>query len=83
MLEEDLVKLEETILNLEEDSPTGFILEVDLEVPEDMHDYFNEYVQAPEHFKVTSNMLSNANKECLKKLELETHHGRKAYPKFT
>ena len=80
VLEEDLVKLQDTILNLEEDSPTGFILEVDLEVPEDMHDYFNEYVPAPEHFKVTSNMLSNANKECLQKLKLKHTTGEKLIP---
>ena len=80
VLEEDLVKLQDTILNLEEDSPTGFILEVDLEVPEDMHDYFNEYVPAPEHFKVTSDMLSNANKECLQKLKLKHTTGEKLIP---
>ena len=29
------------------------ILEVDLEMPKDKHDYFNHYPPAPEHVEVT------------------------------
>ena len=49
----------------------GYILEVDLEIPLDKHDYFNQYVPAPEHLEVTEDMLSPLNKFCMEKLEVE------------
>ena len=41
-----------------EDGVKGYILEVDLEIPLDKHDYFNQYVPVPEHLEVTEDMLS-------------------------
>jgi hypothetical protein len=39
----------ETIkISLERSNPTGYIFDVDLDVPEDLHDYFNDYPLAPE-----------------------------------
>ena len=39
-----------------EDGAKGYMLEVDLEIPLDKHDYFNQYVPAPEHLEVTEDM---------------------------
>ena len=41
-----------------EDSEKSFILEVDLEYPEELHDLHNDYPLAPEKVKVTKDMLS-------------------------
>ena len=39
-----------------EDSEKGFIAEVDLEYPEELHDLHNDYPLAPEKVKVTNDM---------------------------
>ena len=41
------------------DSNEGYILEVDLELPNDLHDLHSDYPLAPEKLKVGDNMLSN------------------------
>ena len=53
-----------------DDGAKGYILEVDLEILLDKHDYFNQYVPAPEHLEVTEDMLSPLNKFCMEKLDL-------------
>jgi hypothetical protein len=42
-----------------DDSEEGFILEVDLDYPPELHDLHNEYPLAPEKMKVAENMLSS------------------------
>ena len=46
------------ILNVADDSPTGFILEVDLTYPDHFHDLHNDYPLAPESVLITEDMLS-------------------------
>ena len=70
--EEEMERLTPKLADLPEDHPKGYIMEVDLEIPEDKHDYFNDYVPAPEHMVVTEDMLSPFNKYCMEKLNL-TH----------
>ena len=41
------------ILNVPEDSKLGYILEVDLEYPQELHDKHNLYQLAPKHVHVT------------------------------
>jgi len=45
------------ILNVPDD-PTGYILEVDLEYPHDVHELHNDYPLAPEKVLITKEMLS-------------------------
>ena len=48
---------EEDIINYNNYGRTGYILEVDLEYPKELHDLHNDYPLAPEVMKVKSNML--------------------------
>jgi len=46
------------ITNEPEDGPVGYILEVDLEYPSELHDLHNDFPLAPEKLVVTEQMLS-------------------------
>ena len=41
-----------------ENSFVGYILEVDLEYPDKLHNLHNDYLLAPEKLEITQNMLS-------------------------
>lgn len=56
---------EDTIRNLPADSPTGCILEVDLEYPAELHDMHNDYPLAPESLEVQDEWLSPYQKQLL------------------
>ena len=53
-----LTSSEIDILNVPEDSRLGYILEMDLEYPKELHDKHNLYPLAPEHVQVNDDMLS-------------------------
>ena len=40
----------ETIMNISKESDKGYIFEYDVEIPEDKHDYFNDYPVCPESY---------------------------------
>ena len=44
--------------SVSENSSIGYILEVDLEYPSELHDFDNEYPLAPEKLVISQNMLS-------------------------
>ena len=46
------------IMTVTDDSPTGNIIDCDLEYPAHLHDMHSDYPLAPEHFVVKSEMLS-------------------------
>ena len=53
----------DVILNLPDDAPDGYIFEVDLEYPEEIHNLHNDYPLAPEYLTVDANMLSPFQKD--------------------
>ena len=46
------------ILNVPKNSNIGYILEVDLEYPEELHNKHNDYPLALEHLNITDDMMS-------------------------
>lgn len=55
-----------------EDGSKGYILEVDLEYPENVHDSHNDYPLATEHKFIPNDRLSNYAQDVLKKLYNKT-----------
>ena len=54
---------------IDEKSKTGYILEVDLEYPDELHELHNDYPLAPEKRAVSSDMLSKYCKKLLKNIK--------------
>ena len=59
---------------------TGYIVEVDLDVPEDLHDKMNHYPLAPEHLEVQEEQLSPESRLLLERLNLEHKPFKKLVP---
>lgn len=70
----------DSILNLADDVTDGFIFEVDLEYPQELHDSHNQYPLAPEKLEITQQIWSlydrklGANSRVKKSTKL-TRHG--------
>ena len=56
-------RIEQKLMRIKKDSSTGYILEVDLEYPQELHDIHNDYPLAPEKINIPKEWLS---KYCLK-----------------
>lgn len=63
---------EETIHLISDTNCYGYILEVDLHYPPELHSFHNEYPLAPERITVNENMLSPYMKELLKDTKYST-----------
>ena len=57
LTEDEIDKLD--ILNVPDEHPTGYILEVDLEYPHCIHELHNDYPLPPEKVLITKEMLSS------------------------
>ena len=64
--------------NIPEDGSKGYILEVDLEYPEELHGAHDQYPLAPEKTLVTDDMLSSYSKDLKEKFKI----GNSTVPKL-
>ena len=55
---DEIVQFEHDLMSIAEDSPTGYIINCDLEYPSHLHDAHSDYPLAPEHLIISSEMLS-------------------------
>ena len=58
----DINKIEQKLMNIKSNSSTGYILEVDLECPQGLHNIHNDYPLVPEKINIRKEWLS---KYCL------------------
>ena len=63
--EEDLKNFKKYISSIKKDAKTGYILEVDLEYPQELHDVHNAYPLAPESMKVSKEWMSEYQQQLL------------------
>ena len=66
--EKELIEL---VLNTPVDSETGYILEVDLEYPEELHDLHADFPLAPEKLKIEKEWISDYQCELLQQMEIK------------
>ena len=50
-------KIEQRLMNIKNNSSTGYVLEVDLEYPQEMHDIHNDYQLARENINISKRMV--------------------------
>ena len=60
------------ILNKNDNSLHGYLLEVDLDYPEDLHDFHKDYPMAPEKIKIKDEMLSHYCLEIKNKYDIKS-----------
>ena len=48
-------KTEQKLMRIKNNSSTGYVLEVDLEYPQELHDIHNDYPSAPEKINIQKN----------------------------
>ena len=56
-------KIEQKLMQIKKDSSTGYLLEVDLEYPQELHDIHDDYPLAPEKINIPKEWLCDY---CLK-----------------
>ena len=62
---------QERIMNIDTNNETGYIFEVDLEYPKELHDIHNHYPLCPERKLVISDWLSDYQKSLKEKLKIK------------
>jgi hypothetical protein len=62
MTPEELKNIQNNIMNIDDNSDTGYSLAVDLKIPKQLHDTFNDYAPAPEHILLQYDDLSDYQK---------------------
>ena len=55
ILIKNIDKIKQKLMNIKSNSSTGYILEVDLEYPQELHDSHNDYPLAPEKLAYQKN----------------------------
>lgn len=67
-------------MNIPDDAAEGYILEVDLEYPDTLHDLHQDYPLAVENFNITPEMLSDFSKNLALQLNLKLTVSQKLTP---
>ena len=70
------------VMSISEKSLIEYILQADLEYPDELHDSHNDYPLTPEQLAVSYEMLSDYCKEIADKYEIKVSDVKKANPKF-
>ena len=70
------------VMSISEKSLIEYILEVDLEYPDELHDSHNDYPLTPEQLAVSYEMLSDYCKGIADKYEIKVSDVKKTNPKF-
>ena len=68
------------VMSINEKSPIGYFLEVDLEYPDELHELHNDYPLAPEKLAIPSDMLSKYCKEIADKYKIKVGDVKKLIP---
>ena len=68
--------------SVSENNPIGYILEVDLEYPDELHVLHNDYPLAPEKLAISYDMLSDYCKKIANEFEIKVGDVRKLIPNF-
>ena len=71
------------VMSINEKSPIGYLLEVDLEYPDKLHELHNDYPLAPEKLAVSSDMLSKYCKKIADKYEIKVGDVKKLIPNLS
>ena len=67
-------------MSINEKSPIGFLLEVDLKYPDKLHELHNDYPLAPKKLAVSSDMLPRYSKKIADKFEIKVGDVEKLIP---
>ena len=68
------------IILISENSSTGYILNIDLEYPDELHVLHNDYPLAPEKLAIPYDMLSDYCKTIADKYEIKVGNEKKLIP---
>ena len=68
------------VMSINKKSDVGYILEVDLKYPKELHELHNDYPLAPEKLAVTNGILSNYCKSIADKYDLKVGDIKKLIP---
>ena len=67
-------------MSVNEKSPIGYLLEVDLKYPDNLHELHNDYPLTPEKLAVSSDILSQYCKKITDKYEIKVGDVKKLIP---
>ena len=73
-------KIKQILMNIKSNSSTGYILEVDLEYPQELHDIHNDYPLALEKINIPKEQLSDYSLEILNAHDITVGEVKKLVP---